>query len=408
MEQPRVFHMDLDAFFVAVERAHDPSLVGKAVVVGGEANSRGVVTCASYEARPYGLRAGMPLTQAYKLCPHAIYLVGRYERYSEVSDKFLKMLGEYSPFIEPLGMDEAYMDMTGFERLYGPLVKVAREIKERVRKELKVVVSVGIGSSKITAKVASDRGKPDGLVEVLPGEDARFLAPLELEDLPGVGERTAQTLRVKLGVKTVGEVARLPETALRRTFGAWGDLLHRWANGIDHAPVQGPMAPKSIGRSTTFHKDTREVDFILATLRYLTERVGNELRKEQKKARRVSATVRFSDFETIGHQVTLKTPICHDQGLYEAAESIVLRTLKERKMMVRLVGVSVGELVEEALQGSLFRGEEERWLELSRAFDKAREKYGFPSLQTGRTFSLAEHYPEDRRGYILKTASLSR
>ncbi|MCZ6867783.1 MAG: DNA polymerase IV [Chloroflexi bacterium] len=404
----RVFHIDLDAFFVEVERAHDPSLIGRPVVVGGEANSRGVVTCASYEARPYGLRAGMLLTQAYRLCPDAIYLTGRYDRYAEVSRGFHDLLASYSPFIEPLGMDEAFLDMTGFESLYGPLGRVAGEIKEQVRRDLKITASVGIASSKVVAKVASDYGKPDGLVEVPAGMDARFLAPLPVVDLPGVGDKTARTLREVLEVESVGDLAALPPTALRRAFGAWGDLLYLWARGEDHSPVHGPEPPKSIGRETTFHQDSRDVSFLLSTLRYLAERVGAELRKEGKKARCVSARVRFSDFETVSHQRTLKTPVSHDEGIYEAGAAILLKTLKERREKARLIGKSVSDLVLNVPQMTLFRRPEEKFLDLSAVMDKVRDRYGFTSLQTGRTFVLSGHFPSERRGYILKTASLSR
>ena len=404
----RIFHIDLDAFFVEVERTHAPSLIGKPVVVGGEVNSRGVVTCASYEARPYGLRAGMPLSQAYRLCPHATYLTGRYDRYAEVSAGLMDILGSFSPFIEPLGLDEAYLYMTGFESLYGPLGQVAGEIKAWVRRDLGVVAFIGIASSKVVAKVASDFDKPDGLVEVPPGADAWFLAPLVVEQLPGVGAKTAQTLRELLGVETVGDLAALPSTVLRRTFGAWGDLLHLWANGQDHSPVHGPEPPKSIGRETTFHRDSRDPSFLVAILRYLAERVGTELRQEGKKARCVSAKVRFSDFQTVSHQRTLKTPVSHDQGIFEAGATILVKTLKERKEKVRLIGISVSDLVEDTAQLALFKHPEERFLNLSTTLDRVRDRYGFTSRQTGRTFLLAGHFPAERRGYILKTASLSR
>ena len=177
----RIFHIDLDAFFVAVDWTINPSLIGKPVAVGVEPGSRVVVACASYEARVYGLKAGMPLSQAYRLCPHAIYLVGRYEHYERVSAQFREILGSFSPFLEPLGLDEAFVDMTGFESLYGAPINTAREIKERVRRELQVIASVGIASSKVVAKVASDYGKPDGLVEIPPGDDPRFIAPLPVE-----------------------------------------------------------------------------------------------------------------------------------------------------------------------------------------------------------------------------------
>ena len=400
----RVFHIDLDAFFVEVERAHNPSLVGKPVVVGGKANgSRGVVTCASYEARPYGLRAGMPLSQAYRLCPGAVYLSGRYDHYAAVSQGFHQLLASYTPFVEPLGLDEAFMDMTGFESLYGPLRQVAQEIKRQVHRDLSVIASVGIASSKVVAKVASEYGKPDGLVEVPEGTDAGFLAPLPVRELPGVGEKTAQTLREVLGVKLVGDLAKVPPTALRGAFGARGDLLHLWANGQDHSPVHGPEPPQSIGRETTLRHDTGDLALLTSTLRYLTERVGADLRREAKRTRCVSVKVRFSDFKTVSHQTTLKTPLSHDQGIYNAGEAILLRTLKERKKLVRLIGISVSDLLPQVTQTALFDQEDQKFVNLSAAIDKVRDRYGFTSVQTGGILRLSGDLPTERRGQTFKT-----
>ncbi len=404
----RIFHIDLDAFFVEVERARDPSLRGKPVVVGGEANSRGVVTCASYEARPFGLRAGMPLTQAYRLCPQAVYLTGRYERYADVSHRFHNLLASYTPFVEPLGMDEAFLDMTGFESLYGPPRLVAEEMKRRVGRDLDLTASIGVASSKVTAKVASEYGKPDGLVEVGHGMDARFLAPMPIRDLPGVGEKTAATLAKLFRVKSVGDLAGVSPAALRRAFGAWGDLLHLWAKGEDHSPVHGPEPPKSIGRETTFHRDTADLSFLLSTLRYLAERVAAQLRREGKMTRCVSARARFSDFQTVSHQRALARPLSHDDGVYRAGADILLRILRERKQQVRLIGITVSDLSPQATQPALFRQEDDKFVELSAVMDRVRERHGFGSIQTGRTFLLSGRFPMDRRGYLLKTASLSR
>ena len=383
----RIFHIDLDAFFVAVERAHNPALVGKPVVVGGEAKARGVVTCASYEARWYGLKAGMPLWKAHRLCPHAIFLAGRFHRYKEVSDGFLEILGSFSPFLEPLGLDEAFMDMTGFESLYGPLANAAGGVKASIRRELKVTASVGIASSKVAAKVASDYGKPDGLVEISPGDDARFLSLLPVEQLPGVGAKTGVVLRTVLGVDAVGQLAQVSPPVLRRTFGAWGDLLHLWANGLDHSPVAAPGEPKSISRETTFVQDTGDRSFLLATLRYLAERVGAELRQGKKRARSIGVKVRYADFETITRRRTLNIPSADDQTIFETGAGLLIKALQERNEKVRLIGIGVAELEAGTEQLAFFECPQKRAEKLSVAMDKVRSKYGFTSLADGQDLS---------------------
>ena len=403
----RIFHIDLDAFFVAVERADDPSLEGKPVVVGGRANGRGVVTCASYEARPNGLRAGMPLSQAHRLCPQAVYLPGNYQRYTAVSAEFHRILESYSPFVQPLSLDEAFVDMTGFESLYGSLNKAAKGMKGRVRSELKITASVGIASSKVAAKVASELEKPDGLVEVPTGSDARFLAPMPVADLPGVGAKSAKLLEEALGVKLVGELAATPAGSLRHVFGVRGDLLRLWARGEDDTPVHGPEAPKSIGRETTFNEDSGDPAFLLPLLRNLAERVGADLRREGKETCRVSVRVRFSDFQTVSHQTTLKHPISHDQGIYGAGAAILMRTLKQRRAKVRLVGITVSELSTKASQIALFEHQDKKFADLSSAIDKVRDKYGFGSIQTGGALQLGDRLPGERRGWAWRENSSS-
>ena len=407
MAHRRIFHIDLDAFFVAVERALDPSLEGMPVAVGGEAGSRGVVTCASYEARAYGLHAGMPLKTAQRLCPDAIYLSGRYAHYLEVSRQFHAILGEYTPWMEPLGMDEAYMDMTGFESLYGAPAGVAGTIKERIRRELRVTASVGIASARVTAKVASDYGKPDGLVEVPLGQDADFLAPLPVRDVPGIGEKVEGALKQRLGIATVAELAAADPFTLRRIFGVYGDQLHRWAIGQGEDSVASEMAAvKSISRSTTFAEDSRDRGFILSTLRYLEERVAAALRHEEKSAGCVTVTIRYADFHTISRSRRVKQPVESDEAIFRLGTSLLEEPLKDSRA-VRLVGIGVSELVSGG-QLPLMADEPEREENLADALDAVRRKYGYTALQTGRTFQLRGAFPSDERGYILKTPSLSR
>lgn len=404
--QRRIFHVDLDAFFVTVERSFNSSLENIPVVVGGAVGSRGVVACASYEARAYGLHAGMPLKTAQRLCPHAIYLPGRYSRYLEISRQFHAILSEYTPWVEPLGLDEAYMDMTGFESLYGPSTAIARFIKERVCRELDVVASVGIASTKVTAKVASDFDKPDGLVEVPFGQDACFLAPLPLKDIPGIGNKVDEILKERLGITTVGELASVPTFTLRRIFGVRGDQLHHWAIGSDNTPVTPPAAPKSISRSTTFAQDSRNHRFILNTLRYLVERVAAALRLEAKQATCVSVTIRYRDFHTITRSRRIKQPIESDEAIFKLGVSLLDEPLRDPRA-IRLIGVCVTNLVE-GKQFPLINDTMEKKGRLARTLDSVRQKYGYTALQTGRTFNLQNAYPSDERGYILGTPSLSR
>jgi DNA polymerase-4 len=401
----RIFHIDLDAFFVAVEEVADASLRGKAVVVGGR-GWRGVVACASYPARQYGIGAGMPLTQARRLCPHAVFVEGRFSRYRQASDAFFAILNDFTPFIEPVGIDEAYLDMTGFESLYGTPHRAAVLIKERVRRELGLAASVGIAASKVVAKVASGLSKPDGLIEVSPREEAAFLAPLPVGTLPGVGPRTVQALS-RMGVDTVGGLASLPPSLLRYLFGSWGGLLRRHARGEDTSPVEPPAEAKSVSRSTTLDTDTRDRAFLEAVLAYLCERVGAELRRHGKLARCVTLRLRYSDFETLQHQSTLPQPTSHHQLLFEAGRALMDRLLPRRGLPVRLVGIGTSRLVS-GRQLPLWPSTSGRLEPLNGAIDRLRGRYGFTAIQTGRTFSLGRTFPTEGNDYVLPTPALSR
>ncbi len=403
----RIFHVDLDAFFVAVERSLDSSLVGKPVVVGGVPGGRGVVACASYEARAYGLRAGMPLYQSQRLCPKAIFVPGRYSRYQEVSEKFMGILGDYTPFIEPMGIDEAYLDMTGFESLYGPMEGIARTIKERIKKEAVVTASIGIASSRVVAKVASDYDKPDGLVEVPPGQDAAFLAPLPVGQLPGVGSKTEEVLK-RFDITTVGQLAALSPVTLRRIFGVWGDLLHMWASGLDNSVVAPPGEAKSISRETTFAEDTLDMSFLRGILRYLGERVGASLRRQGKLARCVTLKLRYRDFETVSRHSTLKIPADDDATIFETGEHLLAKALKERRDKVRLIGIGVQNLMSPGHQLSLFGSGSSSRRSLSEAMDVIRDRYGYTSIQRGLTYGLRDAFGEENGHFILKTPALSR
>jgi len=387
MSQRTIMHIDLDAFFVSVEQISNPELRGKPVVVGGKPGSRGVVATASYEARAFGLHSAMPLATAVRLCPQAIFIEGDYHHYAEVSKKFMAILVDFSPFLEPMGLDEAYMDVTGFESLHGSIRQMAFKIKQRVKSELGVIASIGIASCKVVAKVASDESKPDGLIEVPPGGEASFLAPMAIRKLPGVGKKTEQVLN-GLGIRTIGQLARKPSTTLKSRFGVFGDMLYRHANGIDGSPVTPPAEAKSISRETTFEGDTHDVVFLSATMRYLSEKVGADLRGLGKQAKCVSIKVRYADFTTISRQRTLPQLTDLDETIFQTGNELLQKAITTERQAVRLIGIGVSSFSEPGRQLTLMNNTEQRLEKLNRAVDRIRDKYGFTAIQTGRTMQL--------------------
>ena len=403
----RIMHIDLDAFFVAVEQAQNPKLKGKPVVVGGRPDRRGVVASASYEARRFGLHAGMPLATAYRLCPQAIFIEGSFAKYRDASQKFMAVLADFSPFLEPLGIDEAYLDVTGFESLHGSIARMAQAIKQRIRDELGLCASVGIARSKVVAKIASELSKPDGLLEVAPGKEASFLAPLPIGRLPGIGKKSERTFK-GLGVDTIAKLSATPLSVLKSHFGASGELLHRFSTGVDDRKVAPPGAAKSISRETTFGQDTRERSLLQATLRYLSERVGSELRQQAKQARRITLKLRYADFTTITRSHTLTQTSDTDNTIFNTGLKLLNQALAQQKAPIRLVGIGVAKLTEAGQQADMLDSNVGRRENLNRTIDRIRKKYGFSAIQTGRTLRLKDIFPETGEGYTLHTPSLSR
>jgi DNA polymerase-4 len=403
-----IMHVDLDAFFVSVEQVLNPELRGKPVVVGGRPGSRGVVATASYEARAFGLYSGMPLVTARRLCPHAIFIEGSYPKYRDASQEFMAILADFSPFLEPVGIDEAYLDVTGFESIHRSFREMAVRIKKRIRDELGLCASIGIAANKVVAKVASDSSKPDGLLEVPAGEERSFLAPLPLARLPGAGKKTGQILK-GLGIHTIGELSSLPADALKSHFGAFGEVLRRYASGIDDRKVEPvPGEAKSISRETTFARDTRDRSFLEATLRYLGERVGTELREQNRQARCITLKLRYTDFTTITRSYTLPQSTESDQTIFSTGSRLLRRALLLGKQPVRLIGIGVSNLVESGRQLDMLDSSTQRREQLNRTIDRIRKKYGFTAIQTGRTLFLKDLFPKTEGGYTLHTPSLSR
>jgi len=377
-----IFHIDLDAFFVSVEQALNPKLKGKAVIAGGDPERRGVVASASYEARPYGIHAGMPLSKARRLCPQAIFIRANFSRYRDASNRFMEILADFSPDIEPLGLDEAYLDVTGCVEPYGSPRKLALAIKERINKELKLTASVGIGTCKVVAKIASALCKPDGLLEIAPGEEQAFLNPLPVAKLPGVGEKTEQSLK-EMGIMTIGELASLPLDTIKRRFGATGAVIHSYARGIDDREVEVPGEAKSISQQLTFARDTLDRNFLEANLHNLCQEVCQELRSQNKRAKCVAIRLRYADFKTITRQVTLTEASDVTQVVFATAQQLLSKTLAQQEKPIRLIGIRISSLIGEEKQLPMFDSRVAKFGHLDQAVDKIRKKYGPTAIKTG-------------------------
>ena len=389
MARRTIIHIDLDSFFVSVEQVLNPELKGKPVVVGGRPDRRGVVATASYEARAFGLHSGMPLVTAARLCPEAIFIEGNFARYREFSQKFMAILNDLSPFIEPAGIDEAYLDVTGFESIHGSIRQMAAAMKGRIRSELGLSASIGIASCKVVAKVASELSKPDGLIEVATGKERDFLAPLPVDKLPGVGKQVVKVMK-GLGIHTIDGLSRMPSHTLKSRLGTTGEMLHRFANGIDDRKVLPPGEAKSISRETTFGEDTRDRVFLEATLWAQSEKVGADLREKDKQAKCVTLKLRYADFSTITRSHTLRESVDTDRAIFETGIGLLERALAMDIQAVRLIGIGVSNLVEASQQAMLFAPSARKLEELNKAIDRIRNMYGFDAIQTGRAIRLKD------------------
>ncbi|HYN14488.1 MAG TPA: DNA polymerase IV [Terriglobales bacterium] len=409
-----VFHLDMDAFFVSVEELFDPSLKGKAVVVGGQRNERGVVSAASYEARKFGVHSAMPLRTAARLCPHAIFVDGHPERYREYSQRVYAVLGRFSPKVEMASIDEAYLDMTGTERLHGPPLSAAHALHAAIQRETRLNCSIGIATSRLVAKVSSDQAKPNGVLWVLPGEEARFLAPLDVRKIPGVGKVLEKSLH-DLGIRKVGDLAALDESFLDERFGKWGLALAGKARGLDaggwfDSEIGANEQPKSISHEHTFNQDTADVEQLESTLARLSEMVCRRLREHGLYARTVQLKLRYKDFSTITRARSLRRATQVDGEILEQVRALFRANWKPGAP-VRLLGVHASSFeAAEGQLGLLDSRKHERWRQALSAADRLRDKYGEDavSLATGlkggfheRTHenpaSLPGKRPRDRR-----------
>ena len=379
-----IFHVDMDAFFVSVEELYDPSLKGKAVVVGGQRDERGVVSAASYEARKFGVHSAMPLRTAAKQCPHAIFVDGHPERYRECSEKVYKVLGRFTPQVEMASIDEAYLDMSGTERLHGPPLKAAHNLHQQMKAETGLNCSVGIGCSRLIAKVSSGQAKPNGVLWILPGEEAKFLAPLDVREIPGVG-KVMETHLHALGIKKVGDLSKLEECELEERFGKWGLALAGKARGEDaggwfDSEVAADRDAKSISHEHTYNEDTAHQAQLESTLMRLSEMVGRRLREANFYARTVQLKLRYKDFTTITRAHTLSNPTQLDTEIFENIRALFQKNWK-KGMRIRLLGVQASHFSSESAQIDLLDGNrQKRWKDALSAADKLRDKFGESSV----------------------------
>ncbi len=385
-----IMHIDMDTFFCSVERLLDPELEGRPVIVGGVPSQRGVVSACSYEARAFGVHSAMPLAKAGRLCPRAVYLPGNFKAYVHYSGLARDILEEYTPLIEHAGIDESYLDLTGSRLVFGEPAGVAQEIRRRIYDELGLPASAGLASAKVVSKVASAAAKPRGFLEIHPGGELAFLAPLPVEKLPGVGPVCRATL-ADLGIGTVGDLALLPVEALESVLGSWGRVLHEHARGVDRRRLEGGRAPRSVSRETTYETDTIDYDLVRSTLLLLSEKCCRALRSEGLAATRIAVKLRHSDFRTCMKFRTLEVPTDQEQVVYGFASELFERLL-DRGVRIRLVGVALSGLTSAGCQGELFAAAGAatslRRDSLNESLDRIRERYGFASIVRGSTARL--------------------
>ncbi|MBD3155612.1 MAG: DNA polymerase IV [Candidatus Aenigmarchaeota archaeon] len=388
MDKCYIIHVDMDAFYAAVEQRDNPELRGKPVIIGGNnPQSRGVVSTCSYEARKYGIHSAMPLQQAYRRCPEGIYLAGNMGKYEEVSRKIRKIFRRYTPMVEPLSLDEAFLDVRGCEKLFGSPVEIGLKIKDAIKDELDLVASVGVAPNKFLAKLSSDLDKPDGFVVITSNQIEEKVWPLPIKRLWGVGKKTEEFL-LSRGIKTIGMLAKLEPTALKSSLGKLGLDLYKLAHGQDYRKVEPSSQVKSVGNEITFKEDTSSPEFLETTLLELAEQVGRRLRKSNILGRTVSIKLRYSNFKTITRSKTLTRSTNSTQILYEVGIELLRKTGLYNKSF-RLLGLSVSKLIkEEQQQLSLFEENDSlRSDTLTKIMDDLKDKFGEDAVTRARLIS---------------------
>jgi DNA polymerase-4 len=367
----------MDAFYAAVEVLDDPTLQGKPVIVGGTPEGRGVVSAASYEARAFGVRSAMSAARAVKLCPAGVFLRGRMDRYAEVSQQIFAVFRDYTPLVEPLSIDEAFLDVTGCRRLFGPPVRIGRQIKQRIASEVGLVASVGLAANKFLAKLASDLEKPDGFVVIRPGQERELLAALPVEKLWGVGQVAAARLHEQ-GIVKVSDLLAAPREDLVQRFGPHMDHLLALAVGHDERPVIPVHAAKSIGNETTFSRDIADADHLREILNHLADKVARRLRAAGLLAGTLTLKARYPDFTTHTRSLTLAVPTDGEVEIRRQAQRLLAKNLRRRGRALRLIGITAANFTRTApLQSELFPDPaQQRNRTLDRVLDDVRGRFG--------------------------------
>jgi DNA polymerase-4 len=369
-----IFHLDLDAFFVSVERILNPTLNGKPVIVGGDPHGRGVVAACSYEARAYGLHSAMPIRQAFKLCPHGIYLHGHHDEYVRFSNAVRNILSIYAPVIEQASIDEFYMDFTGCRKIYGSMFTFASRLQQEIQQKLLLPCSIGIGSNKTIAKIGSDCMKPMGITYIIPGMEREFLSHMPVETIPGVGKVMLRELNNK-GFFVIGDIIKLSTDYWGSAYGKYGIELWHKANGEGTEYLTVGREQKSISKETTFGSDVISDEKIYETLFELTGKVCQNLRDENFIASTISIKLRYSDFQTLTRSRTIK-PTNDDKTIFENAKDLLMKA-HTRRVGIRLVGVGLSKFSNLYEQEVLFEDEEAKRKKLFRAIDYLRSKYSY-------------------------------
>ena len=392
---PTLIHVDMDAFFASVEMRDRPELRGKPVIVGG-VKGRGVVCAASYEARKFGVHSAMPISTARRLCPQGVFLPVRMQHYAEISRQIRVIFLSFTPLVEPLSLDEAFLDVRGCEGLFGPAQDIARQIKKRIRTETGLIASVGVAPNKYLAKLASDIGKPDGFVVLLPDKVMDFLSPLPVSRIWGVGAKGEKRLH-DMGIRTIGQIAALPEKTLSDRFGEMGRHIWQLAHGEDDRTVVPDREAKSVSTETTFAQDIGDRNVLRVWLLDLVDHLASRLRQEGIRARTIDLKIRNSDFRTVTRSTTLAEATNLTNIIWKAAADLFERSLTRDLLPVRLLGIGATKLTREVIvQGDLFE-DSARQGALDQTIDTIREQFGSGSIRRG---SLLDRSAEHRRGMI--------
>jgi DNA polymerase-4 len=393
-----ILHVDMDAFYASVELRDDPGLAGQPVVVGGSPQGRGVISAASYEARKFGIFSAMPAAQAIRLCPNAVFIKPRMEHYAKISKQLREIFFRFTSLVEPLSLDEAFLDVSGCEKLFGDAPTIAAQIKLLIKAELGLTASAGVAPNKYLAKVASDLEKPDGLVVVDPERVQEFLDPLEISRVWGIGPKTAEKF-ARFGVETIGQLRQLPMSTLKSTFGVNSDHFWRLSRGLDTRSVVPDRIAKSVSHETTFARDIDNDETLEAWLHELTDQVARRLRRHAIFGKTIQMKLRYANFDTITRSLTIGEPTHTTEVLWETAKCLLQKTRAENQRSVRLLGMGVSNLTRnEKVQQSLFdQADKVRANRVDEAVDSIRDRLGNSAVQRGSSLAHNARYRSDPR-----------